>query len=455
MQLAPNLDARVSDPGHEYQLDVGNCVATGKLETAPNSAIMFRLCKSQEWAGRLQWNEFEDRVMAVNPPIRLDCEKATGLTKPDVHRVKVWFEVVADTVVPTETMWDSLEVAAKTCPVHPVRDYLLGLPAGDPTIFNGLASRWFGTPLGSVLDDELLKRFLVAAVRRILEPGTQVDTMLILYSAGQGRKKTQWVRTMFGHDWSSQQMPDMTTKDASQQIATVWGQEIGELDRLLKLDQTTAKDFISRCVDRYRPAYGRAIVCKPRQCVFVGTTNQLEFLRDPTGERRYWPITVEVLRIDLEMVKAMRDQVWAAAVALALDPYFEHWIDEGSPLDAELKLRQTVHSEEDSWLAAVTDFCAGRECVTGEEVFHHVVMKGAPEYLEKWDRRAQNKVGDVLRRLGAWKDSKRYQGQVRKVFVFPDNIRRLAPSLNEQKRRKAAESVANATQPKNVQGGGG
>jgi predicted P-loop ATPase len=394
--------------------------------------------------------------MAVNPPIRLDCEKAHGLTKADVHRVKVWFEVVADTVVPTETMWDSLEVAAKTCTVHPVRDYLLTLPPGDPRIFDGLAAKWFGSPMGSVLDDELLKRFLVGAVRRILTPGVQMDNMLILYSAGQGRKKTQWVRTMFGHDWSSQQMPDMTSKDASQQIATIWGQEIGELDKLLKIDPTTAKDFISRCVDRYRPAYGRAIVCKPRQCVFVGTTNQLEFLRDPTGERRYWPITVQVLRIDLDLVKSMRNQVWAAAVALALDPYFEHWIDEGTALDAELKVRQTVHSEEDSWATSVADYCAGRDFVTGEEIFHHVVMKGAADYLEKWDRKAQNKVGETLRRLGAGKDSKRHHGQVRKVFVLPEYVRGMAPSLNEQKRRKAVEALTNASSSaKNVQGSAG
>jgi putative DNA primase/helicase len=341
-----------------------------------------------------------------------------------VTAVQIWLECAADVSVRVDTCRAAIDAVAKTCRIHPIRDYLRGLPPGDPALLDTLAADWFGAP--DPLDSELLRRFLVGAVRRIFHPGTQMDTMLVLYSRVQGMGKTQWVRSLFGPEWSSQQMPDLSTKDASQQIATVWGQELGELDKLLRTDPSTAKDYISRTVDTYRKPYGRDVVSKPRQCVFIGTTNEVEFLRDATGERRYWPIVVSKA-IDQERVRSMRDLVWAAAVALAMRPGFEHWISHGTDWATQLEARQSGHAQEDAWHEVVSDYCTGRDFVVPRDVFRVAIMRSDPDYVQKWDRRVQLRIGDTLRRIGAEKGSKRIEGRMVKGFHVPAALRDAAP----------------------------
>lgn len=101
-------------------------------------------------------------------------------------------------------------------------------------------------------------------------------------------------------------------KDAFQAIRGKWIVELGELDSFNKAESTKAKQFFSASIDTYRESYGRRTSDVPRQCVFAGTTNQDEYLKDATGNRRYWPVAC--VKVDLEALRRVRDQLWAEAM---------------------------------------------------------------------------------------------------------------------------------------------
>lgn len=439
------FEPQKKNPGHRYKYAIGESVSAGKIYPRSKSEILVRLSRHEEWSGVFQWDEFSNRVLAINPPIRLDCEEGKGLTKRDLLAISIALEVGADIQASKETIEDCVEGAAQECRVHPVREYLRDLPSMTDAHapFVGLSRKWFGTPEEDApLYDELLKRFLVGAVRRICMPGTQMDQMLVLHGE-QGCGKTQWINALFGAEWTTHQMPSLDKdSDASDQVASKWAVEFAELDKLLRVDPRTCKDFISRQWDHYRAAYGRIRMEKPRQCVFIGTTNDDAFLRDPTGERRYHTIPVRQ-RVPLDLVRSMRDVVWAAARDLA-STAFEHHVEPGSELDALLVKVQAQFADADPLEDEILDYCAGREFVAPKDLFRDVVMRGDLDWASKYVKREQIRMGAELKRIGGKKDSRWDPSAKKKVkcYVMPLRVRDMEPSHAEAARRKQTEKLA-------------
>ncbi len=163
---------------------------------------------------------------------------------------------------------------------------------------------WDGTPrldtllvnyLGAV-DSEYVRavtrKAFVAAVKRAIEPGCKYDTMLIL-TGPQGIGKSTLLDKM-SKGWFSDNIRTFEGKEASELLQGVWLVEIGELDAFRKSDKSRIKQFLSQRSDRFRAAYGRYVQEVPRRFVFFGTTNRDEFLRDTTGNRRFWAVDVGV-----------------------------------------------------------------------------------------------------------------------------------------------------------------
>jgi len=193
---------------------------------------------------------------------------------------------------------------------HPVRDYLRGLEwDGEPRL-----ERWMTFYLGA--EDTALNRafgslVLISAVRRIREPGVKFDNILVL-EGPQGSGKSTAIQILAGAENFSDQ--DILTLDAKAQmeaIEGVWIFEISELQGIRRTDTSKVKAFASRAVDRGRPAYGRFRENRPRQTIFIGTTNDDRYLQDPTGNRRFWPVRTGT--IDLQALRRDRDQLWAEA----------------------------------------------------------------------------------------------------------------------------------------------
>ena len=169
------------------------------------------------------------------------------------------------------------------------------------------------------------------------------------------------------------------------------------------------KAFISRQTDRVRPPYGRALVEWPRRCVFGGTTNRADYLRDDTGNRRFWPVAVgtadlAALRADREQLLAEAVASWTAGGALALPP--DLWGAAAS--------EQADRVESDPWEERVAAYCKGHQEVTCVEVL--TSASGIALDLERVDQRAQNRVARVLVAMGWTRAQVRRDG--RRVWVY-------------------------------------
>ena len=198
------------------------------------------------------------------------------------------------------------------------------------------------------------RKAFTAAVVRALEPGCKYDTMLIL-SGPQGIGKSTLLDKM-SKGWFNDGIRTFEGKEASELLQGVWLVEVSELDAFRRTDVARIKQFLSLRYDRFRAAYGRHVKDIPRCCVFFGTTNTSEFLRDRTGNRRFWPVDVGVqpctksVWLDLD---EERDQLWAEAVA--------RWrVGESlflsGPVEKEAKREQEMHREASSKEGFILDF---------------------------------------------------------------------------------------------------
>jgi putative DNA primase/helicase len=209
----------------------------------------------------------------------------------------------------------ALTKAADDRAYHPIREYLNGLPAWDriPRI-DTLLIDYLGaedTPYVRAVT----RKTLVAAVARIKRPGTKHDSILVLNGRQGIGKSTLFAR--LGGKWYSDSLSisDMKDKTAPEKLQGYWILELGELVGIKKMDVETVKSFITRTDDKYRPSYGRAVESHPRQCVIVGTTNSDGgFLRDITGNRRFWPVRVTGNGTKHPWELSDIDQIWAEAL---------------------------------------------------------------------------------------------------------------------------------------------
>ena len=163
----------------------------------------------------------------------------------------------------------------------------------------------------------MTEKTLVAAVARIYEPGRKFDSVLILNGPQGVGKSTLFAK--LGRSWFSDSLTltDMRDKAGSEKLQSYWILELGELAGMRKMDVETVKSFISRTDDKYRASYGVNVESHPRQCIIVGSTNaETGFLRDITGNRRFWPVTITGESKDKpwDLTDADVDQIWAEAV---------------------------------------------------------------------------------------------------------------------------------------------
>lgn len=201
---------------------------------------------------------------------------------------------------------------------HPIRDYLDGLPPWDET---PRADTLFIDYLGA--DDTpytraVTRKTLVAAVARVRQPGIKFDSIPVL-NGNQGIGKSTLLARL-GRNWYSDSLAisDMKDKTAPEKLQGNWLLELSEMAGIKKMDVETVKSFASRVDDKYRPSYGRVVESHPRQCIIIGTTNNDGgFLRDVTGNRRFWPIRVtgEGSKRPWDITDEEVGQVWAEAIA--------------------------------------------------------------------------------------------------------------------------------------------
>jgi len=338
-------------------------------------------------------------------------------TDDDDVRTAIWMQsegvdVGRDTVGPV------VQALAKEAPVHPVREFLESLQwDGEPRVDSWLQRYLSVAP--SPYAASVGRWWLLSAVARAFKPGCQADHLLVL-EGPQGIGKSTAVSTLVGAEWFADDVPDLANKDASLAALNSWVIELAELDTVRKSETTQLKAFITRKVEAFRPPYGKAMIQVQRSCVFIGTTNRRDYLKDESGNRRYWPVRCGA--IDREALAADREQIWAEAVAL-FDNGAKWWPDvtDGAVL-AQIEAEQAERVDTDPWQGAVNAFLADKDRVTIDEVLAHLTKVIDPKTLEERGeavvRRTQadaNRAGRCLRlagfEQGQWRDgSERVRG---------------------------------------------
>lgn len=211
-------------------------------------------------------------------------------------------------------VYDATNNEAQAHTFHPVRDFLDGLEWDGVERLDTLLVDYLGAE-DTPYTRAVTRKAFTAAVARVYRPGCKFDYILVL-SGPQGRGKSTLIFKM-GKGWSTDSLTGFGTKEAYEGIQGFWLVELGELAAMRKTEIEVTKNFISKQVDSYRAAYGRRVADHPRQCVFFGTTNSTAFLRDDTGNRRFWPVrlgeTTPLLTVWDDLTEEIVTQLWAEA----------------------------------------------------------------------------------------------------------------------------------------------
>lgn len=302
---------------------------------------------------------------------------------------------------------------------HPVRDYLDGLK--DKWDGVSRVNEWLVRYAGAKNTRYVLAVsaiVLIAAVRRVREPGCKYDEMLVLESSQQGLNKSSALRALCPQDdWFSDDLPlNVEAKQVIERTLGKWIIEASDMKGNRAADRDHLKAMLSRQVDGpARMAYARIPVERRRQFVIIGTTNNAEYLNDPTGARRFWPI--EIQKFDVEAVKRDREQLWAEACAREAAG---ESIRLSEDLWDEAGQEQEARQEVDPWehliiehLPLLKPACGGERIqVTSNKLFEvvglSVAMRGRMEAM---------RISNIMQRLGFRRTKIRVDNVVQAGYV--------------------------------------
>lgn len=385
------------------------------LQTARNGEykgnlanIVHALEHAPELVGTVQLDTFTRRMMLCRrPPWAREPFSPRAWVDADDGELLAWLQHAGIPATATTTVTEAVRVVATRHSLDSLAEYLNGLR------WDGIErlSYWLtaylgadGTPLVSAMG----RKFLISAVARGLDPGCQVDHALILESERQGEGKTEAIRIL-GGEWTQEHLPDLHTKDAEAALAGVWIVEISELSALRRSEAEAIKSFLTRRVDRYRPAYGRHVISQTRRCVFIGSTNESRYLKDATGNRRFWPVIVGEVR--LEQLRRDRDQLFAEAVVAYRADERWHFID--GDLQRQAELEQARRLDEDPWLQKIANYLGRRS-----ETTTHSLLDLLDIPLGARAGGHGKRIGSIMRQLG-WTPRVDQSGGEREVVWTP------------------------------------
>lgn len=303
-----------------------------------------------ELKGKIKYNMFEGNIFLVGD---VPWEKVTverPFVDSDDAAMRHYLERVYG-IFNTGKTFDAINIAAIKNKYHPIREYIEAQTWDGISRVSTLLIDYMGAE-NSKYVREVTKKMMVAAIARIYRPGVKFDTVLTLVG-GQGIGKSTFFNNI-GKRWFSDSFTTVQGKEAFEQLQGNWIIEIAELSAFKKSEVEQIKQFLSKKFDKFRVAYGRRVESFLRQCIMVGTTNESSFLKDYTGNRRFWPVQV----IGQKGAKFTWDQmpveqIWAEAKAL-FDAGETWYLDE--EMEIEAFAVQAAHTEAEERIGIVEKF---------------------------------------------------------------------------------------------------
>ena len=388
-------------------------------QTIENAVII--LTNDPKLAGRLALNEMEHNIVTLSSLPWRAVKGASQWTDSDDAALRFYLERVYG-LTGKDRIFDAVNVVAQQNAFHPVRDYLDGCAWDGISRVETLLIDYLGAE-DNAYTRAVTRKTLVAAVARIYHPGQKFDYMLTLRGR-QGLGKSALIAKL-GGKWFSDTFTTMQGKEAYEQVLGVWIVEVGELAGMRKAEAETIKLFISKTSDRFRPAYGRRLQEFPRQCIFIGTTNETQFLRDMTGNRRFWVVDTPndpVRDMWEELTPETVAQIWAEATELfrkgeklylprelesvareVQETYEEENPRVGIVADYLDRLLPAGWDDMDlyarrQWLETASEGTIQRTCVCTMEIWAEA-LSGNPDRI---DRYAGKEIRDIMAKLPEW-----------------------------------------------------
>lgn len=321
------------------------------LSTATNIDLIFQ--KDPNLSKLFNYNAFDaKRYILRNAPWR-DLDEAEPMRNVDYAGVRNYVETVYG-ICSANKIEDCLALEIERNTVHPIREYLATLEWDGVDRLSKTLVDYFGAE-DTVYTRQVFRKQMVASVARVLDPGCKYDYMLV-FVGSQGIKKSTFLDTLGRSQWFSDSFSSFQGNQAYEQLQGAWIIEIAELSAFKKSEVEVIKQFVTKRKDTFRPAYGRATETFYRQCTFWGTTNNLEFLKDPTGNRRFWPVLCEQGPITKDVTRDLSrevDQLWAQALHLYQN---EENLFLSKDVESQARLIQELHSEKDERVGIILDY---------------------------------------------------------------------------------------------------
>lgn len=335
--------------------------------TAGNLSIFLR--HDPIWRGSFRLNELTHQIDIFGGPLDIN-------TSPDAFASEVsdWFmnRATEPLELPDHIVKSRIFAAAQKHSFDPLKEHIRQLKSAGGGLIDTWAEKYLGAKTVNDLGEDITehvrkvsRKWLVQAIARALDPGCQADACLIL-EGNQRIGKTSALRIL-GGPFHKEAALDLASKDSLQSIAEMWIVELAELAALRSSETERQKDFLTRRNDFFRLPYASGMQSFPRRCVFAGTTNGDDYLKDTTGNSRYWIIACQ--SIDLEGLARDRDQLFAEALE----------IYEGAFVCPDCKYGQGIRCENHNWWLSPED-----RAVAERQAEQRMEDDGIPAQVYKW-----------------------------------------------------------------------
>ena len=344
-------DASETEDDKEWVTKLKHTQNGALAQTIENVCII--LNNDPKLKGRIAYDEMGRREVAVDDLPWKKMPKGKPLRRwedNDDANLRLYLE--KEGLQGKDRIYDAVDTTAHRNCVHPVKQFIEEAAWDGVKRVETLLIDYLGAA-DTEYTRTVTRKALVAAVARIYNPGCKFDYILSL-KGKQGIGKSSILKRLAG-EWFSDSLVSMAGKEAFEQLCNVWIMEIGELASMKRSEIENVKNFLSAQEDKYRPAYARRVCEFPRQCIFVATTNEAYFLRDKTGNRRFW--VVECNRPHPKTWDEITDeevhQIWAEA---------KHYFDKGEKLYLNSKLEavareiQEQFTEEDPQIGVIEEY---------------------------------------------------------------------------------------------------
>jgi putative DNA primase/helicase len=400
----------------------------GKME--PNSLhnILVFMRHKPKYQGLFRYDRFAGRIILHREPFWHSGDKFKVRELRDNDTSYLTASMERENLSPTSAkVREAIEVVAHENWINPPLNYFNGLEwDGVPRL-----SGWLTAYLGAEGDKDYLSAvgmaWLIAGVARIFEPGCKAENMLVL-EGNQGVHKSTALSILAnvgrGGDEESYFCDTLTfgqlqEKDTVLKLTGKLIVEFADLAGLGSREIEEVKSWMSVQTDEIRKPYGREMAKYPRQFILAGSTNESLWLKDQTGNRRFWP--VKCGKINIAALKRDREQLWAEAVTLYKNKA-QWWIGRENKVWTIAELEQDMRLLDDLWAAPIEQFVAGLNFITVQEILQNFKIDIADQ-----NKGHQARVIGILKRLGfnpksKWVGKKAVRGWERENTVVEAEV---------------------------------